>query len=118
MTQEALTNALKHSGSRRAEVRLEMPVPGHLRLRVRDSGRGFEAAAVLEDGTPTAATGGLRGMRDRAEIFGGRLDVTSRPGEGTSVELDVPLTGGPTGGGESGEEEPGEREPDGQETGP
>jgi len=116
VTQEALTNALKHSGSRRAEVRLEMPVPGHLRLRVRDSGRGFDVAAVLEDGTPNSkhdTAGGLRGMRDRAAIFGGRLEVTSRPGEGTSVELDLPLAGGPTGEGESGEEEPG-----GRETGP
>lgn len=113
VTQEALTNALKHSGARRAEVRLEMAVPGHLRLRVRDSGRGFDVAAVLEDGTPTAdskhetATGGLRGMRDRAEIFGGRLEVTSRPGAGTSVELDVPLAGGPSGEREPGEEESG-----------
>lgn len=94
-----------------------MAVPGHLRLRVRDSGRGFDVAAVLEDGTPTAdskhdpATGGLRGMRDRSEIFGGRLEVISRPGVGTAVELDVPLAGGPTGEKESGEGEPGAQEP-------
>lgn len=117
VTQEALTNALKHSKARSVGVRLEMPGSDRLRLRVRDSGRGFEAAAVVEDGThPRSSksrgekrgaecnpgeTGGLRSMRERVEIFGGRLTVKSRPGEGTEIAVVVPLEEAPSGGKES-----------------
>jgi two-component system sensor histidine kinase UhpB len=76
--QEALANAARHAGARR--VRVEV-VPG--RVVVQDDGRGFTT------GAPTAGLG-LRGMRERAQLAGGRLRVRSAPGAGTTVELALP----------------------------
>jgi signal transduction histidine kinase len=57
-------------------------------LRVVDDGRGFDAA------TPSRTRGyGIDGMRERAEALRGRLEVQSRPGAGTRVQLRVPRLG-------------------------
>jgi signal transduction histidine kinase len=87
--QESLTNALKHSGARAAEVELDLPGPV-VRVRVADAGAGFDPDATLQ-GPATGA--GLTGMRDRVGLFGGRLTVSSRPGRGTEVLLEVPRDG-------------------------
>ncbi|HVT35372.1 MAG TPA: sensor histidine kinase [Nevskiaceae bacterium] len=91
ITQEALTNVIKHSGAKQAQIVLTR-APQELKLLVHDDGRGFEPAAQA---TPEkgALAGGLRGMRDRAELFGGRVRLRSEPGEGTSVELALPIDG-------------------------
>lgn len=87
LAQEALTNVLKHAQAGRAE--LEVARHDHrLWLRVSDRGLGFDAAAAAGE-EPTGS--GLRGMRDRVELFGGRFGVRSAPGEGTVVEIDIPL---------------------------
>ena len=75
---EALTNVARHSGSRRASLILRRE-RGRIRLRVRDSGRGFDAGA-----SPTGF--GLRSMHDRARAVGGELHISSSPGEGSQVE--------------------------------
>jgi two-component system, NarL family, sensor kinase len=88
LVQEALTNVLRHAGVRRAEV----SVAGdgeRLELKVADAGRGFDPQAALAGGG-TASGGGLRGMRDRLELFGGSLELASAPGEGTLVVARVP----------------------------
>jgi signal transduction histidine kinase len=77
---EAVTNALRHSGVR--EVRVELTRAPDLNLRVRDDGRGFDAAADGRNGSF-----GLRVMAERAQSVGGRLRVVSVPGRGTLVEL-------------------------------
>jgi two-component system, NarL family, sensor histidine kinase UhpB len=82
VAQEALTNAVRHSGCSRAHVRLVAP-PGRLVLQVSDDGRG------LGDGPVTG--GGIRGMRERALTVGGRLLLGVGPRGGLEVELDVPL---------------------------
>lgn len=93
VAQEALHNALRHSGAGRISVELAgLPrdlaadggrFAGGARLRVRDDGRGFDPQA--------AARGlGLASMRERADSVGGRLTVCSEPGRGTVVELEVP----------------------------
>jgi len=87
LVQEALTNVLRHSGAASAEVAVRR-TPRALELRVADAGRGFDAAAALADGE--AAGSGLRGMRDRLELFGGRLTIASSPGRGTAVAATVP----------------------------
>jgi two-component system NarL family sensor kinase len=89
ITQEALTNVIRHSGAKLAQILLTCTGPG-LRLQVRDDGRGFdpEAATTPEKGGISA---GVRGMRDRAELFGGTLELSSAPGEGTCVQLVLPL---------------------------
>ena len=88
--QEALVNARRHSGARNVEVSLRAE-GGALVAEVTDNGRGFDAAA-------TWAGVGLSAMRERVEGLGGRIEVSSRPGGGTTVTVTVPL-GTPSGGG-------------------
>ena len=87
LVQEALTNVLRHAGTARAEVAVRRS-GAQLELRVADAGQGFDPPAVLQGG---AAGSGLRGMRDRLELFGGRLEIASAPGEGTVIWAVVPL---------------------------
>ena len=82
--QEALTNVARHAGAERATVRL-VATPDRVRLAVEDDGRGFDAAGVPED------RHGIVGMRERAEVLGGTLEVRSGTGEGTRIEVTVPL---------------------------
>jgi signal transduction histidine kinase len=84
---EALVNALTHSGAPNVEVEI-MYDPKQFRLRVRDDGRGVESR-VLEEGGRTGHWG-LPGMRERARKMGAQLELWSRPGSGTEVELTVP----------------------------
>jgi signal transduction histidine kinase len=84
---EALINCLTHSEARNIEV--EIIYDSHeFRLRVRDDGRGIDPD-VLKKGGRTDHWG-LQGMRERANRIGGKLDMWSRPGSGTEVELTVP----------------------------
>jgi two-component system, NarL family, sensor kinase len=96
LVQEALTNVLKHAGVGQAEVHLARGA-GALALRVSDSGAGFDARAALGE-SDGASGSGLRGMRDRVELFGGRLDVWSAAGHGTVVAVELPLAGAGEGG--------------------
>ena len=79
---EALTNAAKHSGA--SAVSVEVEVAGEvLRVAVRDDGAG---GAALARGT------GLAGLKDRVDALGGRIFLDSRPGAGTSLQAEFPLT--------------------------
>jgi two-component system, NarL family, sensor kinase len=82
--QEALTNVARHAEAGRVTVRL-VATPDRVRLVVEDDGRGFDAAEGSED------RHGLLGMRERAEMLGGALEVRSGPGEGARIEATVPL---------------------------
>jgi len=88
VAQEALNNAVKHSDAAGAALRLERSGE-RLSLAVRDRGRGFDPA-----GAAGAAGSGLAGMRDRVELFGGRLAIDSAPGRGTEVRAELPLAAG------------------------
>jgi two-component system, NarL family, sensor kinase len=93
VVQEALTNVAKHAKATSAEVLLRRS-EDRVFLRVQDRGAGFEAGDVL--GSTDEDRGfGLRGMRDRVMLFGGRFSLQSTPGLGTAVEVEVPL--GPEG---------------------
>jgi signal transduction histidine kinase/ligand-binding sensor domain-containing protein len=81
VAQEAIHNVKKHAGARHLFVQLEYG-PEEIALEVRDDGRGF--AAMPE---PQPGHYGLTGMRERAAAIGGRLEVTSEPGVGTTVRL-------------------------------
>ena len=81
--QEALNNIAKHAGARAVVIKLEARA-GELVLRVRDDGRGFDAA----DSFPGHL--GLRSMRERAASVGGVIEISSVPGQGTEVTIRVP----------------------------
>ncbi|MFD5429487.1 GAF domain-containing sensor histidine kinase [Streptomyces sp. NPDC127084] len=85
VAQEALHNALRHSGAERVAVSLCRRGQGAV-LSVRDDGGGFEPASVRRAGRHL----GLVSMRDRAGGVGGTLTVESAPGEGTTIEMEVP----------------------------
>jgi signal transduction histidine kinase len=65
-------------------VRLAI-APDQLQLLIEDDGRGFEADQVPTDRY------GLIGMNERIKLLGGTLDLASCPGEGTSLEISIPL---------------------------
>ncbi|WP_354642847.1 GAF domain-containing sensor histidine kinase [Kitasatospora camelliae] len=86
VAQEALHNALRHSGAAGVGVTLTgTPHRGAL-LRIADDGRGFDPESVRRAGRHL----GLVSMRDRAAAVGGTLSLESRPGQGTVVEMEVP----------------------------
>jgi signal transduction histidine kinase len=89
VVRELLFNIVKHAGTSYAEVTLEK-VNGHGRITIRDSGKGFDAGAVMA--SPKAAHGLLL-IQNRLGLIGAGMKVTSRPGEGTYVEIDVPIGG-------------------------
>jgi signal transduction histidine kinase len=84
---EALRNAFRHARARRIAVEIRYG-EGQFRLLVRDDGKGLDEAAVGR--AAGAGHFGLSGMRERAEIVGGRLEVRSRIDSGTEVELSIP----------------------------
>jgi signal transduction histidine kinase len=83
--QETLTNVARHAHAQRVDVSL-LEGEGHLRLQVRDDGAGMSPDATARRGSL-----GLLGMRERAQRLGGTLAVTSAPGAGTLILVDVPL---------------------------
>jgi two-component system sensor histidine kinase UhpB len=88
VTQESLSNIAKHA--RASDVTVELSFVGRTLLRVRDDGGGFDRSANTRvNGRPRGRAGGLglSGMRERALLVGGNLDVFTAPGAGTTIEL-------------------------------
>ena len=88
---ELLFNTVKHSGSLEATLLLTQE-NGRGRITVNDPGRGFDAETILQ--TPQLAHG-LLIIRDRLGLMGCDMQIHSQPGDGTRVEIDVPM-GRPT----------------------
>lgn len=83
---EAIRNALVHSGATRLDIVLCV-TESQFHARVADTGRGFPVEEAIQ-----ARTGiGLSSMRERVELLGGTLVVSSAPGAGATVEMSVPL---------------------------
>ena len=89
IVQEALSNVRKHARAEHACVRLTVE-DGRLLVEVEDDGRGFDPAAPAPTGWPRF---GLQTMRERAAAVGGRLELDSGPGRGTSLRVTVPTHG-------------------------
>jgi two-component system sensor histidine kinase UhpB len=83
--QEALTNVAKYAECSRVRIDLS-DAEGVLMLEVSDNGRGLEPGALAKP-----KSFGLRGLSERAKTVGGWLDVSSRPGAGTTIILSIPL---------------------------
>jgi signal transduction histidine kinase len=83
--QESLANVAKHARASRVQVRLEQR-SAELVLSVQDDGVGFQPAAPRK---PQSL--GLAGVRERAHLLRGQLDVDSAPGAGTRVHARIPL---------------------------
>lgn len=85
---EGIRNAVTHSESERIEVTLTME-PGSVKGYVRDYGRGFDAA----DGYATDGVG-LKSMRERTSLLGGKFDLSPNPEGGTNVRVTIPIGNG------------------------
>jgi signal transduction histidine kinase len=84
--QEALTNVARYAEVKEVEVRV-LTDAETLGVEVKDGGKGFDPEAALSSG----ATNGLAGMRERARLLGGRLQIEAAPGRGAIVSAQFPL---------------------------
>ncbi|WP_459867491.1 PAS domain S-box protein [Endothiovibrio diazotrophicus] len=84
IAQESLTNVARHAGAGRVWLTLERR-GAHCLLEVRDDGVGFDPALGRRNSF------GLVGLRERAQILGGELEIDSAPGRGTTVTLRIPV---------------------------
>ncbi|MCA1634744.1 MAG: PAS domain S-box protein [Acidobacteria bacterium] len=100
IAQEALTNVFKHSGADRVSFILERR-GDHVLAVVEDNGKGFDVEALLEPSARERRMG-LLGMRERATLLGGTLNIESSPGAGTGVFVRIPVGAGDETGDEEG----------------
>jgi NarL family two-component system sensor histidine kinase YdfH len=84
---EALTNIARHAQARHTAVALR-PIDHALDIAVRDDGAGFDPAQI------SAGHYGLIGLRERARLIGGTLNIESAPGQGTTLRAQLPLVAG------------------------
>jgi signal transduction histidine kinase len=92
LVREALSNVSRHAGAATCRVSLHrQPDSGAAWLEIDDDGQGFEVAAAEGAGR------GLGNLRSRAARLGGRAEITSVPGEGTTVRVAIPVQRGPDG---------------------
>jgi signal transduction histidine kinase len=88
VAQEALTNVARHAQATRADVDIERR-NGSVCMKIRDNGKGFQEERLLQANNGKRL--GLLGMRERLEMVGGHLSVTSKPGKGTMVLAEMPV---------------------------
>lgn len=86
--QEALTNIARHAGVSEAVVTL-WRTDGLLAIKIEDQGKGFDLEKVMEE----QHSSGLIGMHERVGLLGGRMDIDTVPGQGTTLSIDFPLPG-------------------------
>jgi signal transduction histidine kinase len=85
IAREAVINAVRHGGAGLVQVELENG--NELKLRVVDDGRGFDAAAAMRKSNDRF---GLVSMRERAHAIGADFRIASSPGDGTTIEVELP----------------------------
>jgi signal transduction histidine kinase len=84
IVQEALTNVVKHASARSISI-VVATAGGMVRTVIEDDGAGFAPGAVREGAL------GLAGMRERAQLLGGRFEVDSSPDSGTTLVAEIPV---------------------------
>jgi PAS domain S-box-containing protein len=86
--QESLMNVWKHAEAKYVSLNL-VKSPNMIIAMIRDDGKGFDAAKVLSSkGNETGL--GLLGIRERVSLVGGRVKITSKPGSGTTLRIEIP----------------------------
>jgi signal transduction histidine kinase len=85
IVQESLTNVTRHAEASRVEIIL-LQRADELMVEVHDNGKGFDPASAA-----MRKSFGLLGMRERATVLGGSIDIASRPEQGTLVSLRIPM---------------------------
>lgn len=88
IAQEAMHNVARHSQATHVWIRLTRGEK-ELIMEIQDNGRGFDPMAVTAEGSGRGL--GLAGMRERATLIGGQLEIHSRPGQGTTIRVRIPL---------------------------
>jgi len=82
--QEGLSNIARHARARRAAIQLDT-APDQVRLVIKDDGRGFDSSQIPQ------GRFGLVGLNERVRLLGGKLSLESSPGQGTRIEVTIPL---------------------------
>lgn len=90
IVQEGLTNVARHAGANTATVCIWIEME-RLKLKIEDRGSGFDPEIVMK----APRSNGLIGMRERVSLLGGRVNVESSPGCGTTIVAELPLEGEP-----------------------
>jgi signal transduction histidine kinase len=88
VAQEALTNVARHAQAGRVEVNIQK-LPNSVCMKIIDNGKSFQVNHVLHGKGSKRL--GLLGMRERLEMVGGRFDVESTPGKGTTIVAQIPI---------------------------
>jgi signal transduction histidine kinase len=83
--QEALTNVARHAGASKVQLALEAK-EGDIVLAIHDNGKGLETRRP-----PDGKSFGLLGMEERVRVLNGRVDIKGKKGEGTTIEVHVPI---------------------------
>jgi len=91
VAQEALTNVARHAHAGCVEVSLRK-LADNICMSIKDDGKSFDVQRVLN--TRGGKRLGLLGMRERVEMVGGSFGVESKPGQGTTIRLQIPLGNG------------------------
>jgi signal transduction histidine kinase len=89
MLQELMTNVRKHSKAKRAQVSISS-VNSHLQISVEDDGVGFDLSQVLAN-LNTTKSFGLLSIGEQTNMCGGSMKIQSSPGQGTRIDIEVPL---------------------------
>jgi signal transduction histidine kinase len=88
IVQESLTNVGKYADARQVDIAVR-EYSNHIEVEVRDDGKGFDVRSAKP------STHGLAGMRHRVEAAGGRLTISSQPGQGTRIQANLPKARAP-----------------------
>ncbi len=86
--QETVTNVVKHSGAAQVKIKLHFN-PNTVVLQINDNGKGFNPESSV--GPKDGGHFGLLGIRERTERLGGQVSITSTPGAGTMIRVEIPI---------------------------
>jgi signal transduction histidine kinase len=91
IVQEAISNVVRHADAKSVTIVLQLS-DGLVHLRIQDDGRGFDPAHASREAVDLQRLG-LLGIRERAELLGGQVQIESGPEKGTSIHVSIPMGG-------------------------